>query len=277
MKGITLPPPKSFSTFRSLPGTILGVISALGAAIFIFFLALTFHTPEWVENFAANFIEKEVSERVDTAIDSVQAPGGTSALSHAAAALYAKNEKKIEAYRESLRQNVHERMADAIAKARDLDCDCRDKWAHWLKAGTHHEIGLLQKTNRGITDFIQSNYAKVVTSLKRDIRIFTSANAFVFLLILTLTIWKPRASLQLCVPGLLAIIATLICSYFYIFQQNWLLTIIFNEYLGFTYLVYLGVVFALLCDIAMNHARIRTGIVNAILDAVGSVVVATPC
>lgn len=104
---------------RSLQRSILGVIGATGTAIFAFFFALTFHTPEWVEDFAAGFIEKEVAERVDTAIDSVQPPAGESALSRAASALYAKNEEAIERYREDVRERVHERMADAIAEARN--------------------------------------------------------------------------------------------------------------------------------------------------------------
>ncbi len=262
---------------RSLPEFILGLICVSGAAIFIFFLALTFHTPEWVEKFATDFIVEEVTERVDTAIDSVQPPTGDSTLSRIASAIYAKNEDKIEAYREDLRQEVHEQMADAIAEVRDLDCDCRDKWAQWLKEGTHTEIRLLQRANRGITDFIQSTYAKVVADLKRDIRIFTSANALVFLMILSVVIWKPHAALQLFIPGILAITATLICSYFYIFQQNWLLTIIYNDYLGYTYLGYLAIVFGLLCDIVLNRARVTTEIVNAVLNAIGSVASASPC
>ncbi len=262
---------------RSLAGIFLGIISASGAVLFIFFLALTFHTPEWVEEFAADFIAKEVPDRVDAAIDSVQPPSGASALSRAASAIYASNEEKIEAYRENLREKVHDRMADAIAEARDLDCDCRDKWAQWLQDGTHTEIRLLQRANQGITDFIQSTYARVVVDLKRDIRIFASANALVFLSIVSLVIWKPQVSLQLFVPGILAIVATLVCSYFYIFEQNWLLTIIFSEYLGFTYLAYLAVVFAFLCDIVLNRARVTTQIVNAALDAVGAVASAAPC
>jgi len=262
---------------RCLQRIILGITGATGAAVFGFVFALTFHTPEWVEDFAAGFIEKEVAERVDTAIDSIQPPAGESALARAASALYAKNEEKVERYREDLREKVHEGMADAIAQARDLDCECRDKWAQWLKDGTSAQIRLLKKANQGISDFIQSNYARVVADLKRDIRIFTASNALVFLLILALAIGKPQACLQLFVPGILAATAALVCSYFYIFEQNWLLTILFNDYLGFTYLAYLAVVLALLCDIILNRARITTEIVNAVLEAVGSVASAGPC
>ncbi len=80
--------------------------------------------------------------------------------------------------------------------------------------GTSEQIRLLQKANQGITDFIQSNYARVVADLKRNIRIFTSANS---------------------------------------------------------------VVFGFLCDIIFKRVRITTGIVNAFLEAVGSVASAVPC
>lgn len=69
----------------------------------------------------------------------------------------------------------------------------------------------------------------------------------------------------------------LVCSCFYIFEQNRPLTILYNDYLGFGYLAYLAVVFALLCDIILNRVRITTMIVNAVPEAVGSVASAVPC
>tara|TARA_R110001592_G_scaffold38609_1_gene127248 strand:+ start:91180 stop:91329 length:150 start_codon:yes stop_codon:yes gene_type:complete len=43
---------------------ILRFLSLAGAAIFLAFLSVTFYIPGWVENFAHNFIEKEVAEGV---------------------------------------------------------------------------------------------------------------------------------------------------------------------------------------------------------------------
>lgn len=261
----------------NLQKTILASIGATGFLVFTFFLSLTFHTPAWVEQFAASFIEKEIAKRVDATIDAIQPPEGDSALSRAAAALHANHEEQIEQYREALRQRVHERMADAIAEMRDLDCECREKWAQWLKDDTSRKIRLLEQTNRQITDFVQSNYVRVVTDFKREIRIFTSANAIVFLLILSIAILKPAATLQLFVPGILATAAIIICSTFYIFAQNWLLTIILGNYIGFAYLAWLAIIFLLLCDIVLNRARITTEIINTILNAIGSTLSAVPC
>jgi hypothetical protein len=255
----------------------LGAIGSVGAALFLFLFVLTYHTPEWVEDFAAAYIEREASRQIDERIDSFQPPAGEGALSRLASALYDANEAEIERQKEALRLQVHERMADAIAEIRNLDCECRDKWAQWIEEGSVARMKALNLSNDAIQEFIHATYAQVVDNLKHDIRIFTGANSSMFLLLLAIAFLKPQAVLQVLVPGLLLAAATLICSYFYVFEQNWLLTIIHNDYLGFVYLAYLGLVFGLLCDIVLNRARITTRIVNAVLNAVGSAASAVPC
>ncbi len=117
----------------------------------------------------------------------------------------------------------------------------------------------------------------VATELKRDIRIFTASNALVFILLLLVSFLKPQAITHLFLPGVLLVVSTLICSYFYIFEQNWLLTIIQNSYLGFAYLAWLGAVFLFLCDIVFNRGRITTEILNSLLNAIGSALSVVPC
>jgi hypothetical protein len=255
---------------------LLGTLSAAGATLFAFFFALTFHTSGWVETRAFDFIKREASEKIDATVDSLPPPPDSGALAGIAGALLKKNEETTAAHQESLRRLAHEQMADAIAQIRNLDKAGRAKWAERLKQGSINHIQRLEQANAAITEFIQSTYLRVVADLKRDIRIFTGANAATFLLILAVLIGKPRAILQLFIPGLLATAATLICSYFYLFEQNWLLTIIYNDYLGYAYLGYLGVVFLLLCDIVLNRARVTTEIVNAFLNAIGSALSAVP-
>jgi hypothetical protein len=46
---------------------------------------------------------------------------------------------------------------------------------------------------------------------------------------------------------------------------------------GFAYLAYLGGVFAFLCDIIFNRARVTAEVLNALLNAVGSAVQVVPC
>jgi hypothetical protein len=60
----------------------------LGVALFAFFFALTFSTPQWVERFAVEFIEARVSERVDSGIDALR-PLPTKGLADAVGSSFA--------------------------------------------------------------------------------------------------------------------------------------------------------------------------------------------
>jgi len=252
-------------------------VGVIGAAIFLTFFAFTFVTPGWLETFAADYIESEARERIDASIDAIQPPDSESALARLAQSMYAKNEAQIEQLKWNLRNKVHEQWAAALAAVRNLDCECREKWEDWFKGGFSTNIALLQVANEQISTFIHSTYMDVATELKRDIRIFTASNAAVFILLLLVSFLKPQAITHLFLPGVLLAVSTLICSYFYIFEQNWLLTIIHSSYLGFAYLAWLGVVFVLLCDIVFNRARITTAILNTIFDAIGSAISVGPC
>ena len=44
---------------------VLRIIGVAGAALFAFFLALTYHRPAWVEDFAASYIESQVAKKVE--------------------------------------------------------------------------------------------------------------------------------------------------------------------------------------------------------------------
>ncbi len=259
------------------PRSILAFTALAGSVLFAFFFALTFSTPHWVEQYAADFIEAEAAKQIDRTIDAYKPPEPDGALARLATDWYAKNEAQIARHKESLKLRVHERMADAIAEIRNVDCACRAEWAQWLKEGTEHRIQLLAQANEGLEPFIHATYARVVVDLKRDIRIFTAANAVAFLLVLAVALWKPQASLQLFVPGVLLTIATVVCAYCYVFEQNWLMTIIYSDYLGFAYVGYLGLAFGLLSDIVLNRARLTTTIVNGFFQAIGSAASAVPC
>jgi len=252
-------------------------VGVVGGAIFLTFFVFTYSVPGWVEAFAADYIESKAQQRIDTTIDSVRPPESESALARLAQSMYEKNDAQIEQSKANLKNKVHEQWAAALAAVRDLDCECRQKWEDWFESAFNTNIVLLQAANAQVSKFIHSTYMQVATELTRDIRIFTGTNAAVFILLLLVSFAKPQAITHLFLPGALLAISTLICSYFYIFEQNWLLTIIHSSYLGFAYLAWLGIAFLFLCDIVFNRARITTEIINAAFSAVGSAFSVFPC
>lgn len=249
----------------------------IGAAIFLTFFAFTYSVPGWVEDFAADYIESEAQARIDTTIDDARPPESDSALGRLAQSMYEQNEAEIERLKSNLKNKVHEQWAAALASIRDLDCECREKWEERFESGFKSDIALINAANEQVATFIHSTYMDVATELKRDIRIFTASNAAVFILLLLVSFLKPRAISHLYLPAILLAISTLICSYFYVFEQNWLLTIIHSSYLGFAYLAWLGVVFLFLCDIVFNRGRLTTELINSFFHAIGSAFSVVPC
>jgi hypothetical protein len=256
---------------------VLRVAGMAGAALFGLFFVLTFSTPQWIERFAIEYIETRVSESVDSRISSMRPEIGEGAAVRLAQGLHERNEAALENLKQTFKDGVREKWEAALAEVRDLDCECRKKWLDTLEAGTRHRLLTLEAANQRLTEFIQGSYMKVATELKRDIRIFTATNAVMFLLLVLVSFLKPQAVRHLFAPGLLLGLATLLCAYLYVFEQNWLLTVINGSYLGFAYAGYLGVVFLFLCDIALNHGRVTTRLVNGAADAVGSVFSLVPC
>jgi hypothetical protein len=249
-----------------------------GLAIFLSVYALTWHTPQWVEDFAAEFIRAEVVEEMGQRIDDMQSMDSGSVLAGAAESLYEHNEAAIRALRSELEGRIQQMLASALAEVRDPGCTCRRIVQAWLAHGARSQLAQLLIDNGRIKSFIQSQYMKVAEDLRREIRIFTATNAFAFLLLLLLSLAKPAAARHLLLPGALLLVATLFCTCLYLFGQNWLLNLIHGDYLGWAYAAWLGVAFLLLVDIALNRGRVTTVIVNAIIEAIGGVVSAlTPC
>ncbi len=256
---------------------VLRVFGIIGFLIFGMFFYFTYSVPGYVEEVGKEFIKSQVQKEVSEKIDAIKLKSQDGKLSRIAAALYKHNQEIIERTKKELQNKLHEKLALAIAQMRDLDCECREKYSQMFKRGFEFQIDTLQKANERLTDFIKVKYMKVSTDLKRDIRIFTGSNALVFLFLLIASFLKPRAVKHLFLPAILLSISTIICSYFYIFEQNWLYTIIYNDYLGFGYLVYLGALFLILSDIVFNKAAITTEIINGILGMIGSAVSLAPC
>ncbi|MEO8062633.1 MAG: hypothetical protein ABI821_07775 [Pseudomonadota bacterium] len=250
---------------------ILRILGTAGALLFAFFFMLTFWRPLWVETFAADFIRSEVANEVDQRIEKLSFEGASETLSAVAAAIYRRNQEKIDDYREGLKVRAHERIAACIATMLELESGARARIARALEAGSLQEISSLSAVNERLTDFIQGRYLRIVGELKHDLRIFTATNVGCFLLLLLATFLRPEFMRQLFVPGLLLLAATLYCAWCYVFQQNWLLTIIYSDYLGFAYLAYLGVFFLFLCDVVLNYGRVTIAMGVGLISMGGAV------
>jgi hypothetical protein len=256
----------------------LRILGFVGLGTFLFFFSLTWYRPQWVEDFAADYLQAEVLAYSDARIDAIRAPAGDGALAQLAGELFRRNQAEIEDLKNGLKARVREYLLAAITQARDPDCPCRERLAELLQAGADSRLARLALDNQQLVAFIQSNYLERVAALKQELRVFTGINAACFLFLLVLSFAKPAAARHLLFPGVLLAIATLFCAWLYVTSQDWLLAIVHGNYVGWAYAGWLGLVFLFLCDIALNRGRVTTRLANGVINGMGSAAASfTPC
>lgn len=255
----------------------LRITGVIGVLIFGALLFFTYWTPGFVEEIGKDFIKNQIKDATNKKIENFKSDINDSKWTPLAEKLYRQHQKEIIMVKDQLRNKAHDQLAEVMVEMSDLNCECRNKYAKMYRKGFEFRLASLQMANEKLQDFMKMKYMEVARELKRDVRIFAASNILVYLLLLLVSFLKPKANSHLIVPGVLLAAATIICSYLYIFQQNWLLTIIYNDYLGFAYLGYVAVVFLFLSDIVLNRAVMTTRIINGILNTIGSAASVSPC
>lgn len=157
------------------------------------------------------------------------------------------------------------------------DCEKKKVLAHSITSGYLERIKNIDIAQDNLDKVIKGKYLEIVSNLKTDLQIFLGTNCLMFLILFSLSFFKPRAIAHLFFPGVLLFLATLLSSSIYILGQNWFYSILYNDYMGFGYLAYLAVIFGLLLDIAFNKAKVTAEIINGIANAVGSAFSVVPC
>ena len=259
---------------------LLRTLGLMGIVIFMPLFLFTFADPQFVEDASRSFTEWKLQSEVEKSIDSIEPPELTNLeilLGKRAEEHRAKTESQLEKVKAHLKADAPALVAEQIARLRNLECECRKKWERSLKVYLLAELESLEAARSKLVDFSHVKYMEIVRKLTLDVRIFLAANSIIFIFLFAASFLQPGAAKQLLLPGGLMIISTGICSYFYVFQQNWFYTIIYNDYTGFAYIGYLLLVFAILSDIVFNRARVTTAILNACLQAVGQVANLVPC
>lgn len=258
----------------------LRILGILGVAIFLPLFMFTFADPQLIENSGKSFIEWKLQSETDKKIDSMSLPEATkfeNLLGAKARELRDKTEFQLQEVKRQLKADAPAMLAAQVAKLRNIDCECRKKWEDALRHTMQAEVASLEAAKAKLIDFSRGKYMEIVENLTLDVRIFLGANSLVFIFLLLVSFMKPFAIKHLFLPSGLMLISTAICSYFYVFEQNWFYTVIYNDYTGMAYVGYLAFVFAILCDILFNKARVTTEILNTFLQCIGHAASLVPC
>lgn len=251
-----------------------------GMLLFLPLFIFTFADPHVIERTGSAFIAQQIESDVHHRIDSIPVTPNNrleTLLGEKARALKANADQQMIRYKALLKAEAPRIVAEQIATMRNLDCTCRQQWEDALTRTIVAGITSAETVKANLADYTRAKYMAMVEALTRDVRVFLGINTSVFLLLLVVSWCKPQAVSQLFLPGALLLVSTLLCTCFYLFEQNWLYAMLYSDYTGFAYLLYLVAVFALLCDIVFNRARISSKVLNNVLSAFGNVVSVGPC
>lgn len=248
-------------------------IGLFGILLFGVLFAVTYVSPEKIEKSAKGFvkyqIEKEVREK--------QQLINESSFANKALSIAERLGVESEQIQEDLDNEIPEKIASVIASMCGYDCERKKELAQSIASGYLDRIKSIEIAQDTLGNLIKGKYIEIVGNLKLDLRIFLGSNLLMFLILLVVSLAKPKAIAHLFVPGVLLLTATILASAIYIFGQDWFYTILYNDYMGFGYLAYIAVIFGVLVDIALNKARVTTEIINGIANAVGSAFSVVPC
>lgn len=229
--------------------------------LFVGIFCLTILTPESIEKSAKSFIKKEIESEVKQLI-------------------------------------LKEKISDVTSKMFDLGKKIGFKTKHedWIKLLTpelpqliewvvetklnekeHSKFKKLSETSQKYLSkfkigdkklqlLIEEKYEEIRQKLKVDIRIYAGINAFLMLLLLLLYSFKKDAEKELLLPSFLLLFSTIITSFIYIFGQDWVYIMVYNKYLGFSYLIYVLIIFAMLLDITYNKGKMTLKILELITE-----------
>ena len=226
-------------------------IGLLGILLFGVLFAGTFVSPKTIEESAKGFVKYQIEKEVR---EKQRALTGSS-VANKALSIAKKLGVESEQIQEDLDNNLPEKIASVIASMCGYDCERKKALAQSITSGYLDRIKSINVAQDTLGDLIKGKYIEIVSNLKLDLRIFLGSNLLMFLILLVVSLAKPKAITHLFVPGVLLLVATILSSAIYIFGQDWFYTILYNNYMGFGYLAYIAVIFGVLVDIALNKAR----------------------
>ncbi len=238
---------------RTLIRFLVLLLSALGSAVFGGLLLVSLVQPTWVERGARELIRQQIEHKAGQKLQALD----ERFLSAQARALWHNKAQEIEATRKALAAGLPARVAALAAEMGIPACECRQRRQQRLEL----QIGTAQQMQAQLDDLIRSAYLDTAAKLLRELRIFTGANALAFVL-LGMAAWRTprganRAPSAALVPAATTlVVATLASSAIYLWGQNWLHTIVFGSYVGWAQLAYIALVYAWLCDLLFNRARV---------------------
>jgi hypothetical protein len=255
------------------------VLSLVGTLLFSVAFAITLVGRPWIESAANAYLRKEVERVARRELGAVaERAGSTEAEAKLLSrALGARADEFVERVKkERLEERLTEIVRTALDRLCDIDCEEEERAENAADAGTFSRgilggtVQMMKSAAAGLEGFVVGKYKELLYGLIRELRIFTGLNAALYALTLGVLYLRRRAIEPVLVPAFVLIVATTISIVVYVTAQDWFWTVLTNSYLGYGYLVVVGVVLAFLVDIVFARATVTTAILHAFARVLGT-------
>lgn len=240
------------------------VLAGLGMAVFGAVFVYVSAAPQDFDRRTRALAIAEVERRVDDRLDEVARSPAAGRIADIAGRVSPRLGKRADVLRLALERGADDLVADMLAAACRPDCARREAASEALRdyyEATEARYGFaLDRLER----IVIGEYDAVMGELRADLRIFAGCNFLAMALAFLLAVFRGPASRHLLPVSLALTASTAVAMLWYVFGQDWAMTVVFSDYWGWGYAAWLGLLSALLADVAVNRARMTSAALNAL-------------
>lgn len=250
------------------------LLAGLGGSGFLAFFSLfilTFSQAERIEQAATPILKSEVKQALQQQLDNLLSRNSSrigKLLRFGSPILSTESLEEFKEYTTTLNQTLPSLIERQLVLLNNIDCDCRNNWQAKLTAIERIKINSAEQIKQDLVEFSHGKYMHTLNTLTENLRLLFAANVILFVFFLVILKIRPCVIFQLCIPTTLLVLSSMVISYLYFFEQSWFYTLLYSDYFGYCYLTYLSAIFLLLVDIALNRARVTSGVVNRPLNSI---------
>lgn len=223
----------------------------LGLLVSSAFLLSTLLFPSWIESQLQSFVLDRIKASAEIILQPIAASIGQDII----AAEVDRSE-----------------LADAVAKATVADkcgsnCARVSLWGDLFDALSLNRVLGFQLGQTTVKDLLDQSYDRALAGLKGDLQRFCAVNALAFMLLLGLGLRHKTSNAPALALSFLLTLYTCWAAYDYVFGQNWVLTIVFQDWAAPAYQSGMALVALFLADLLFLRGRVT----NLAMSAISSI------
>ncbi len=231
------------------------------ATIFALALSVLTFAPASVERQAHHELVRRISSTAMERYPALRTPRWTDAIN----AAMREDAAELRAQMTSPELEVVAAVLSALCRH---DCPDRTTVANVLREEMAKRLQVFDRAMQRVEAWASGHYHDLVGELVNDLRIFCATN-FALCILAALAARVRERDRVVVVASAILTVTVAAGAWFYLFAQHWFQTVLFADYVGNGYLVWVSLIGGTLFDLAFNKGRV----VSAVLHAVGSIAV----